>query len=165
MLVSLIAALDESNGIGLQGTLPWSLPDDMRQFRQLTMQHHVIMGRKTYESIGRALPGRIMLIVTHQPDYHAPNCSVSPSLEAALKQACDAGEKETFIIGGQSIYDQALSLADRLYLTRVHARLEADAFFPMLNLSNWRLVDSVTHAADEKHAYAFTFEVLERVAS
>ncbi len=163
MLVSLIAALDEGNGIGFQGALPWNLPADMRHFRRLTLHHHVVMGRKTYESIGRALPGRIMLVVTHQPDYQAPDCLVVPSLDAALKRSHDAGEEEVFIIGGQSIYNQSLPLADRLYLTRVHACLDADAFFPLIVPSDWRLIDSVPHATDGQHIHAFTFEILERV--
>ncbi|MCE1253089.1 MAG: dihydrofolate reductase [Anaerolineae bacterium] len=163
MLVSLIAALDDGNGIGLKGALPWQLPDDMRSFKKLTMQHHVIMGRKTYESIGRVLPGREMLVVTQQTDYQAPGCQVLTSLEAAIKTAQATGEREVFIIGGQSLYRQALPLADRLYLTFVHARLDADVFFPEINFLEWKTLECVPHAADDRHLYAFDFKVLERI--
>ncbi len=130
MIVSLIVAMEQSGGIGKQGQIPWRLPDDLKLFKQITMGHHLVVGRVTYESIGRALPGRHMLVVTRQPDYPAPGCVVVHSLEEALAVARHAGEEEVFIGGGAQIYQQALPLALRLYLTRVHAKVASDAFFP-----------------------------------
>jgi dihydrofolate reductase len=163
MIISLIAALDESGGIGLRGQLPWRLPDDLKHFRALTLKHHVIVGRKTYESIGRPLPGRLMIIVSHQSGYRAEGCQVYPSLEEALEMARQAGENEVFMMGGGSLYEQSLSLADRLYLTRVNVHLEADVFFPFIHSAQWQVIDSFTHPVDERHVYAFTFCTLERV--
>jgi dihydrofolate reductase len=163
MILSIIVALDEAGGIGQRGRLPWRLPDDLSRFRSLTMGHHIIMGRKTYNSIGRPLPGRTMLVVTHQPDFAAPGCQVVPSLQAGIILAQQAGENELFAIGGGELYAQALPLAERLYLTRVLARLEADVFFPAINPAEWQVLETRPHPADEKHAYAFYFETLERI--
>ena len=161
MILSIIAALDEAGGIGLHGNLPWRLPDDLKRFRALTMGHPVIMGRKTYESIGRPLPGRRMLVVTHQPGFPAPGCEVVTSLEAGITLAEQAGESELFVIGGGKLYALALPQAQRLYLTRVQARVEADVFFPPIPAGEWRRVDHQFHAADDAHAFAFRFETLE----
>lgn len=165
MLVSLIVAMDENRGIGFLGQLPWKLPADLQRFRTLTMGHHIIMGRKTYQSIGRPLPNRKMVVVTRQADFEAPGCQVISSLDKALELACRSAENEAFIIGGAEIYTQSLPWVDRLYLTRVHARLEADVYFPPLITQQWQVIDSSHHPIDERHLVAFTFETLERVKS
>jgi dihydrofolate reductase len=162
MIVSLIGAVSENGGIGLDGGIPWHLPADLKLFKQTTMDHHLILGRLTYESIGKPLRGRQMVVVTRQPDYHAAGCAVVHSLEEALALARKNGETEAFIGGGAQLYEIALPLADRIYLTRVHAEVEADTFFPPYNESDWVVIDQVDHAADERSPYAFTFLTLER---
>lgn len=162
MIVSLIAALDRRRGIGKNNQLPWRLPADLKRFRQLTLGHHVIAGRKTYESIGKPLPGRTMIIVTRQADFQAANCEVAGSVTAALARASTRGEQEVFVIGGAEIYAQTLAQADRLYLTLVEAEVAADTFFPAFDEAAWQTVERTPHPADEKHAYAFTFVTLVR---
>ena len=133
--VSLIAAMSENRVIGKGNALPWQLPEDLKRFRQITKGHPVVMGRKTYESIGRPLPDRLNLVITRQSDWHAPGVEVFGSLDAALDRALDVavekGLSEVFIIGGGEIYAQALPRAQRLHLTRVAAQIEGDAFFPV----------------------------------
>ena len=156
--------MDQNQGIGIQGQMPWHLPADLQRFRRLTMGHPLIMGRKTYQSIGRPLPGRQMIVVTHQPQWSAEGCQVVLSLTDALARAQQGGTDEVFVIGGAQIYAQTLALVNRLYLTRVEARLTADAFFPPIHLNQWRLIESELHDADERHPYAFVFETLDRVS-
>jgi dihydrofolate reductase len=163
MIVSLIVAADEAGGIGIDNGLPWRLPDDLKRFKALTMGHHLILGRKTWESIGRPLPGREMIVLSRQPGYQPEGCRMAGSLEQALEMARSMGESEVFVIGGAKVFAQALPLADRLYLTRVHARLPADTYFPAMDLNAWRLYHHETHPADERHPYAFTEHVYERI--
>lgn len=169
MIISLLVAMDENRGIGLQGGIPWHLPDDLKHFRALTMGHHVVMGRKTYESIGKPLPGRKLVIVTRNPSYRPVNCEEPAgacltvhSLEAALDAARSRGEDEVFVIGGGEIFAQALPLSERLYLTLVHGSVPADTFFPAWPEEDWVEVSSRFHPQDERHAYPFTFKTLER---
>ncbi len=162
MIVSLIAAVDEGWGIGLENRIPWRLSSDVKRFKALTMGHALIMGRKTYQSIGRPLPGRLNIILTHQANFQAPGCQVAGSLQEALHLAHIHGSGEVFIIGGSLIYQQALPLADRIYLTQVHARVEADVFFPAWDESGWFEVESSEHPASEKDQYGYTYRVLER---
>lgn len=163
MIVAVLAAVDESGGIGIHNRLPWHLPNDLKRFKSLTMGHHLIAGRKTYQSIGRSLPGRTMIVVTRQAGFMAPDCLVASSLKQALRLARERDETQVFIIGGGQIFAQALALADRMYLTRVHTRSQADVFFPAFDASEWTVVRSEEHSADERHAYAYTFVDLERV--
>lgn len=161
MDISIIAALDEAGGIGKDGAIPWHLPDDLKRFKSLTLGHHLITGRKTYESIGRPLPGRTTIIVTRQQEYAPAGAAlqpvlVAPSFNQALQLARDAGESEVFIIGGSQIYAHALRLATRFYLTRVHATFPCDVFFPSFDLTHWRTLDSSFHPPDDKHAVAFS---------
>ena len=160
MIVSLIAALDRHRGIGKDNQLPWRLSADLKRFRELTMGHHLIVGRKTYESIGKPLPGRTMIIVTRQPGFQAEGSLVVDSVAAALALAESRGESEVFVIGGAEIYVQTLAQADRLYLTQVEAEVAADTFFPAFAEDNWQEVERNAHAADEKNQYAFTFVTL-----
>ena len=158
MLISLIAALDRRRGIGKDNQLPWRLPADLKHFRELTTGHHIITGRKTFESIGKPLPGRTTIIITRNQDYSAEGCFITHSLADALTLARTRGEQEAFIIGGAEIYAQALPQADRLYLTLVEAEVEADAFFPAWNESEWRVTETSEYGANEKNSFRFTFQ-------
>jgi dihydrofolate reductase len=162
VIISLIAAMDERRGIGIEGRLPWRLSADLKKFRSLTMGHHLIAGRKTCESIGRPLPGRTMIIVTRDQQFQAAGCLVAHSVDEALAQAAARGESEVFIIGGAEIYAQTINRADRLYLTQVHATVAADVFFPEFDPGAWSEKEVWRHAADEKNQYSFTFRELER---
>lgn len=162
MRLSLLVAADEQGGIGLGDGLPWRLPDDLKRFKQLTMGHHIIMGRKTYETIRRPLPGRTMIVISRSRNYQAPGCQVVQTLPQALKLARWAGESEAFIIGGAQIFALALPQAERIYLTRVHAITPADVHFPEVDFSAWRCVQTEPHPADERHAFVFTFEIWDR---
>jgi dihydrofolate reductase len=162
MRLSLIVAMDERRGIGYRGHLPWRLPADLRRFKSLTMGHHLVMGRKTYESIGRPLPGRTMIVLTRSQDYSPSGCLVAHSLPEALEIACQNGDEEVFVIGGGEVFDQALPHADRIYLTRVHATREADVFFPEFDPADWHLISSEDIPADEVNKFPFTFQLLEK---
>jgi dihydrofolate reductase len=162
MIVSLIVAMDRKRGIGRDNALPWRLSADLKRFRELTMGHHIVLGRKTYESIGKPLPGRTMIIVTRNVAFSAEGSFVVHSLDQALALAEARGETEVFICGGAEIYAQALPHADRLYLTEVDAEVAADAYFPAFNADEWREGSSETWLADEKNQYSSTFRVLQR---
>lgn len=160
--LSIVVATDEGGAIGRDGQLPWQLPDDLRRFKALTLGKPIVMGRKTWESIGRPLPGRHNIVVTRQPDYSASGCSVVSSLPEALEQAGDA--PEICVIGGAEIYRLALPMTTVIHLTRVHARVPADTWFPALDSAQWRELQRETHAADERHALPFSFLELVRIA-
>lgn len=162
MIVSIIVAMDKNRGIGLNNRLPWRLPDDLKRFKSLTIGHHLIMGRKTYESIGQALPGRTSIIISRNPDFNAPDCLLADSLEKALALAEADGEEETFVIGGSQIFQEALPLADRIYLTQVHVALPADVYFPKYDLDDWDDQMTEFHPPDGKHPFGFTFHKLIR---
>ena len=162
MIVSLIVAMDERGAIGKGKRLPWRLSADLKRFRELTMGHHIVMGRNTFESIGRALPGRQTIIVTRNPRLEVEDCLIAHSLDEALRLAEGRGETEVFICGGAEIYAQSIGRADRLYLTEVHAEVEADTFFPEWDRGLWREAQSVYHPADEKNQYPTTFRLLEK---
>ena len=155
--ISLIAAVSENGVIGAQNRLPWHLPDDLRHFRAITTGHTIVTGRKNYESIGKPLPNRRNIVITHQRGYQAPGCEVVHSLTEAL--AMTAHEPEVFVIGGAQLYAQALPLATRLYLTEVHATVAGDTHFPALERSAWQETGRERHGTDERHAHAFSFVV------
>jgi dihydrofolate reductase len=159
-LVSIVVATDERNAIGHQGGLPWRLPDDLKRFKALTLGKPIVMGRRTWDSIGRPLPGRHNIVVTRRPGLAFAGVTVVASLEGALAAAGDV--PEACIIGGAEIYRLALPMTDLLHLTRVHATVEADTFFPPIDPGQWDEVSREDHAADEKHAYAFSFVELTR---
>lgn len=159
-LLSAIVAAAENNAIGKDNQLLWHLPNDLRFFKRTTTGYPVIMGRKTYESVGKVLPNRRNIIITRQSGYAVAGAEVVHSLGEAL-ESC-AGEPEVFVVGGAEIYDQALPLVDRIYLTRVHAALPGDSFFPELDQREWRLASAETHPADSRHAYSYTFGIYER---
>ncbi len=162
MRVSLIAAVADDGVIGRDGRLPWHLPADLAHFKRLTTGHHVIMGRRTHDSIGRPLPARTNLVLSRDPGHRAQGCTVVASLEGALAHARAAGESEAFVIGGAEVYAAALPLADRIYLTRVAARVPGDARFPGLDATRWVESSREERAADERNAHDLAFVVLDR---
>ena len=166
MRVSIIAALSTNNVIGLNNDLPWHLSTDLKRLKALTMGHHMIMGRKTYDSVGRPLPGRVNVVITRRDDYHPEGVVVVSSLEEALRLAEGAGDPEPFVAGGAEIFELSMHRVDRMYLTRVHAELEGDTFFPEFDdVSEWRLTDSEHFEADEKNDYPFSFLTYDRAGA
>ena len=151
----MIAAAAENNALGKDNDLVWHLPDDFKRFKKLTTGHHIIMGRKTFESFPKPLPNRTHIIITRNKDYKAEGAIVVHSLEQALE--ISKKSPEIFIIGGGEIYKLALPEADKIELTRVHGSFEADAFFPEIDENNWKLISEEFHPKDEKHNYDFTY--------
>lgn len=163
MTLSLIVAVARNGVIGRDGDLPWRLPEDMKAFRRITLGHHVIMGRKTWESLSKPLVSRVNVVVTRQSDYVATGATVVHSLEDAVTLATSAGDDEAFIIGGSSLYEEALPLVRHIYLTRVDADVPGDTTFPLRELDReWSEVKRRTVEADERHPYAFHLCQLER---
>jgi len=158
--LTIVAALADNGVIGRAGTLPWHLPDDLRRFKTLTMGRPILMGRRTFESIGRPLPGRRNLVLTRGSKPLPAGVDVVASLAMALEQC--AGDPELCVIGGADVYRQVLPRADRLELTRVHVTLAGDVVFPDFPRDEWREVARVEHPADDRHAWAMTFLTLER---
>ncbi len=154
--VAIIAAIANNGIIGRDNDLPWRLSDDLRRFKSLTLGHPVVMGRLTYESMGRPLPGRHNIVLSRSPGFAAAGVEVRGELVQALAAVADA--EVAFILGGRRLFAAALPLADRLYLTRVHAEVDGDVYFPELALSEWHLERSARHEADERNEHAFTFE-------
>jgi len=164
MRVSLVVAMDRQRVIGVAGGLPWHLPADLRHFRAITMGKPIVMGRRTYESINRALPGRRNIVVSRNRQWRAPpGCEVAHSLEHALDLAGSADE--VMIIGGAALYRAALERAQRIYLTEVHAEVGGDVHFPPIPAGQWRETERVEHPADNRNAYPCSFVVLERISS
>lgn len=155
MQISIIVAVAKNNVIGKDNSLIWYLPADLQHFKRLTMGCPIIMGRKTFESIGKALPGRTSVIVTRNKTFHAENCVTVHSLEEALEKV--QSHKEVFIIGGADIYRQALEKADKLYLTKVHESFDGDTFFPEIDMAAWQLIEEKKMQADDKNKYSYSF--------
>jgi dihydrofolate reductase len=162
MSVSILVAVAENDVIGRGCKLPWHLGDDLRRFKELTMGHTIVMGRKTWESIGRPLPGRRCIVISRQASYQAAGAEVVSDLDKALQIAEAAGDEEAFVIGGAEIYRLAMAHADRLYVTRVLAEVKGDAFWSDFRASDWRLVETSRHAADAKNDYPLVFETYQR---
>lgn len=162
MIVSLIVAVADNGVIGRENALPWRLSSDLRRFKAITMDKPIIMGRKTYESIGKPLPGRTNIVVTRNPAYRAEGVLVTDSLPSALAAAKSAGADETVVIGGSAVYAAAMPLATRLYLTEVHAECDGDARFPAWDPAAWREVSREVIAADDTNEFPTTFRILER---
>ncbi|MEY3201780.1 MAG: hypothetical protein RIR70_1330 [Pseudomonadota bacterium] len=159
--VSIIVAVAANGVIGIENRLPWRLPEDLKYFRRRTMGHPIIMGRKTWESLPHALPGRQNLVVSHNPDFHAEGASCFSSLPSAIQACPDAAE--IFVIGGAQLYREALPLADRLYLTEIGQAFEGDAYFPAIDLKQWREISRETATSEDGLEYAFVvFERVER---
>lgn len=155
-MISLIVALDKNGVIGKGGTLPWHLPADLKRFKELTLGHHVIMGRKTYESIGKPLPGRTNVIVTRQHDYKADGCRIVHSLDAAFMTSQQ--DPESFVIGGGDLFEQAMRFAEKIYLTQVETSVDdGDTWFPTIDRERWKLIERVECEADEKNHYRYAY--------
>ena len=154
--VAIIAAIADNGVIGRDNDLPWRLSDDLRRFKSLTLGHPVVMGRLTYESMGRPLPGRHNIVLSRTPEFGPAGVDVHNDLADALASVADA--EIAFILGGRRLFAAALAVADRLYLTRVHAEVSGDVYFPELDFSEWHLAHSTRHEADERNEHAFTFE-------
>ena len=167
MILSLIAAADEDNVIGIGNTLPWDLPADLKYFREKTKGHIVIMGRKTFDSIveklGHPLPDRRNVVITRSGDLYAGDYDMVSSMDEAIELAERAEVEEAFVIGGQQTYEIALPFANRIYLTRIHQHFEGDKFFPEIPANDWTIVKEERHEADPKNPYAYTFKVYEKV--
>lgn len=161
LTVSLIVAADENRVIGLNGDLPWRLPNDLKHFKALTVGKTVLMGRKTWESLGRPLPNRQNWVVSRNPAFQAPGARLFVSLEAALRAAADEGA-ELMVIGGVEIFRLTLPQAQRIYLTQVHAQVDGDTWFPPCDASKFRECAREYHPADADHAHAYSFVTLER---
>lgn len=159
-MLTLIAAAGENNELGKNNDLVWHLPDDFKRFKKLTSGHHIIMGRKTFDSFPQPLPNRTHVVITRQENYKKPGIIVVHSLERAIELTKD--DPQPFVIGGGEIYKMAIDIADKIELTRVHGEFEADTFFPEIDESQWELVSEEYHEKDEKHQYAFTYLTYER---
>lgn len=160
--LSIIVAMSDDRVIGLDNKLPWHLPADLQWFRRHTLGKTVVMGRKTFESIGKALPGRTNIVVTHEVGFEAPGCKVVHSIDAALAAAAQEGD-EVMVMGGASFYAQLLPRADRMYLTLVHGCFAGDAWFPRYVDAEWRSVERSDHEPDEKNPYPYSFLIMERI--
>lgn len=161
--LSIIVAMAKNRVIGAKGAIPWRLPNELQLFKRVTMDHHIIMGRKTWESIGRLLPGRTTVIVTRQENHTVPGAIIANSLNDAIAR-CPSND-EVFVVGGGELYREALPLADRLYLTEVDASPPGDTRMPEINMTDWRMVSTELHVADEKHAHDYVFSVYDRISA
>ena len=162
MLFSLIVAASTNNAIGKNGQLLWHLPNDLKYFKNTTWGMPVIMGRKSFESVGRPLPGRFNIVITRQAGWNAEQVETAADLNEAIQMAGKTNCRELFIIGGGEIYEQTIGMAQRIYMTRVHTELEADTFFPEIDESLWEMTHNLDFDADEKHAYSYSFQVWDR---
>lgn len=165
MIISLIVAASSNNVIGKDNKLLWHLPNDMKFFKNTTWGMPVIMGRKTFEALaGEPLPGRFNFVITRNRHWNpgGDKVLVEPDLPSAIKKAADTDCKETFIIGGGEIYKESMPIADRIYMTRVHAELDGDTFFPVIDGSQWTLTSNLDFPADDKHAFAYSFQLWQR---
>ena len=162
MLISAIVAKAKNNVIGKDNDIPWYLPADLKYFKKVTINHHIVMGRKVYQSIGKPLPKRTNVIITRNPFFIVSNCFIANSIEEAISMAQENGDEEAMIIGGGEIYKQTMELWDRLYLTEVDADVEGDVYFPELDYSQWNLVSKEDHQKDEKNEYDYSFHIYDR---
>jgi dihydrofolate reductase len=156
----MIAAVAQNNALGKDNRLVWHLPDDFKRFKQLTSGHHIIMGRKTFESFPKPLPNRTHVIITSQKNYRQESCIIVHSIEEALKAV--PHDDDVYIIGGGQIYELGMAFADALEITRVHADFEADAFFPAIDTNKWQLVKEEFHPKDDRHDYDFTYQTFKK---
>lgn len=160
--ISAILAMSENRVIGKNNQLPWHLAADLIHFKTLTTGHPIIMGRKTFTSIGKPLPNRTNIILTRDCHFKAPGCVVVTTIDHALECGKEVDEKEVFVIGGAEIYHQCMPFVNKIYLTLVHTTIEGDTFFPELNQAEWKETACVKHEADEKNAYDYSFITLEK---
>lgn len=161
MRLSIIVAVAENGVIGRSNDLPWRLPADLKRFKRLTLDHHLLLGRKTFDAIGRPLPGRKMVVISRRRPVLPAGVQLAASLSRAIEIAEHSGDDEAFVGGGAQIYLQALPLADRIYLTRLETSFDGDAFFPELGLTEWRRVSQEHHEADDDNPWPYSFEIYE----
>lgn len=159
-MISLVVAMTENRVIGRDGGMPWRLSHDLKRFKKLTMGHHLLMGRKTYESIGRPLPGRTTVVISRTASYDDPSIRCARSLEQAIEFARE--DEEIFITGGAQIYELALPLVGRMHVTKIHCQIEGDTYFPAVDWEQWQRVDQEHHTADDKNDYDYSFLTYER---
>jgi dihydrofolate reductase len=161
-MLSHIVAASENNVIGSKNNLPWNLPNDFKYFKNKTWGMPVIMGRKSYESLKKSLPGRINIVITSKTGWQPEDVFVVNTIDDAIEKAKETDAKEIFIIGGGEIFKQTIGIVSRIYLTRVHAIIEGDTYYPEIQKDQWKLISHESFPADEKHNYAYTFEVWEK---
>jgi len=161
MLISIIVAASENNVIGKNNQLIWHLPADLQHFKKITMGHTIIMGRKTFESIGRPLPGRVSIIITRNKNFTANGCIVVNSLEEAIKKADH--QKEIFIIGGAEIFNQSMTIAQKIYFTHIFHQFDGDTFFPKIDEKLWKMTKEERFDADEKNKFSYSFCEYEKI--
>jgi len=162
MIISCIVAIAKNNVIGKDNDIPWYLPADLKYFKKVTSGHHILMGRKCYQSIGKPLPNRTNVIITRDPFFISSNCLVTHSIEEALNLAYANGEEEVFIIGGGMIYEQTAELWDRLYITEVDLEVDGEIYFPEIDLASWNLKSTEEHTPDEKNKFTYRFKVWDK---
>lgn len=162
MKISCIVAIGKNNVIGKNNTMPWHIPADLKYFKKVTSGHCIILGRKNFESIGKALPNRTNIVVTRQKDFFHSSVISTSSIENALKVALELGEEEVFIVGGAQVYNQTISFWDKLYLTEILHEFEGDTFFPEIDYSDWRLIREIRKEKSEDNLYELVFKVFER---
>jgi len=164
-MITIIAAIAKNNALGKNNDLIWHLPADLKRFKNITSGHHILMGRNTFESIGKPLPNRTTIIITRNKDYYKDGCLIAHSLEEAIELA--SSEEQIFIIGGAQIYKETLvkDLADQLDITVVHQEFEADAFFPEIDLNLWKEIERENFKADEKNDFDYSFVTYKRKAN
>jgi len=160
MRISIIAAMAANRTIGLENRLPWHLPDDLKRFKALTMNHHIVMGRKTYDSIGKPLPGRDTVIVTRNMDYAVPGCVAVNSLDAAL--TVSFSDAEVFFVGGADLYRQVLPIANRIYLTEIRRVFDGDAFFPEFDMRQWSETSREQHRTEGDNGFEYHYVIYDR---
>jgi dihydrofolate reductase len=161
-MLSLIVAMTENRVIGLDGDMPWRMSSDLRRFKQITMGHHMIMGRRTFDSIGRALPGRTSIVVSRTVAYDQPHVRVARNLDQALSIA--AGDDQPFVTGGSKIFELAMPLVERIYLTRIHAEVDGDTYFPKVDWSWWKVTHETRHPADDSNDFPYSFLTYDRIS-
>ena len=161
-MLSHIVAASENNIIGINNGLPWHLPSDFKYFKNKTWSLPVIMGSNTFESMKKDLPGRINIVVTRRTDWYPKNVFIANNINEAIAKAKESDAKEIFIIGGGKVFKETINLVDRIYLTRVHTKVEGDTSYPQIDLTKWKLLSEQPHPADQKNNYSYTFEVWEK---
>ncbi|MDQ0298391.1 dihydrofolate reductase [Salibacterium salarium] len=164
MIISFVAAMDEKRVIGADNKMPWYLPNDLKHFKKVTHGNPIVMGRKTFESIGKPLPGRRNIIITSDVDYKAQGCEVLHSVEDIQSLQTEPSEEEIFVIGGATIFEQTFALASKMYLTIIHDTFSGDTYFPAWNEEEWKKLEEVEGTMDEKNNHPHTFLTLERKA-
>lgn len=164
VMIAIIAAVSENNVIGKDSKLPWRLPADMKYFKTMTRGNVVVMGRKTFQSLGKPLPDRVNIVITRQKSFKEQGVLTASSLQQALNTARQFEGKDIFIIGGGEIYRQSLDICDRIYLTRIHEHFNGDAFFPELPMNKWKMVSKAEHPPDEKNPHPYSFIIYDRIS-